>query len=110
MYDIKGDFMKNNELELINKLFLELSQFATATTGRERKLQEKLRKLRQQETVMQFDPATSEKQPYPSHAQQWRDYHGQTAWLVNPWTGAVRHASDIDSDPFGFLIVQGSVD
>lgn len=57
-----------------------------------------------QEAVMRFDPATCELKPYPSHAKQWRRYHGEVAWLYNPWTGTSRTASDIGSDVFGLLI------
>lgn len=59
----------------------------------------------QQHTLMEFDPATGTTKPYPSHADQWRRYHGNDAWLFNPWTGARRHASDVGSDTFGQLIV-----
>lgn len=57
-----------------------------------------------QESLMKFDPADGTAKPYPSHAAQWRDYHGQLAWLYNPWTGTTRHAADVGSDPFGKLI------
>ena len=56
-----------------------------------------------QEVLMQFDPATGDKFPYPSHAAQWRKHHGATAWLINPWTGHRRDARDVGSDPFGLL-------
>ena len=55
--------------------------------------------------LMRFDPATGEERPYPSHAAQWREWHGGMAWLFNPWTGSRRHASDVGSDPYGLLIV-----
>lgn len=54
---------------------------------------------------MRFDPATGEERPYPSHAAQWREWHGHMAWLINPWTGERRRASDVSSDPEGLLIV-----
>ena len=54
--------------------------------------------------LMKFDPAFGTEKPYPSHAQQWRDYHGRTAWLFNPWTGCKRHPADVGSDPFGQLV------
>ncbi len=57
-----------------------------------------------QSKLMAFDPATGEAKPYPSHAAQWRDYHGQAAWLYNPWTGSLRRAYDIGTDCFGLLI------
>lgn len=59
----------------------------------------------QQHTLMSFDPATGEARPYPSHAQQWRDFSGGDAWLFNPWSGERRTAGDVGSDPFGFLIL-----
>lgn len=57
-----------------------------------------------QQELMNYDPATGEAKPYPSHAQQWREYHGyMTAWLFNPWTGERRDARDIGSDVLGRL-------
>ena len=51
----------------------------------------------QQQALMKFDPATGDTKPYPSHAEQWREWHGYgTAWLFNPWTGARRSAGDVD--------------
>ena len=59
----------------------------------------------QQDKLMEFDPATGDRRPYPSHAEQWRLYHGQsTAWLFNPWTGQRRDARDVGSDVHGLLI------
>lgn len=58
-----------------------------------------------QESLMKFDPATGCGLPYPSHAEQWRKHHGQTAWLYNPWTGNARNAQDIGSDVRGVGIV-----
>lgn len=55
--------------------------------------------------LMQFDPATGEARPYPSNAVQYRSYHGDVAWLYNPWTGDARDARDIGSDVHGLLIV-----
>lgn len=61
--------------------------------------------MKQQHSLMKFDPATGEPKPYPSHADQWRDWHGKaTAWLFNPWTGMSRDAGDVGSDTFGHLI------
>lgn len=54
--------------------------------------------------LMQVDPATGEPKPYPSHAEQWRKYNGESAWLFNPWTGKRRDARDVGSDTFGRLI------
>jgi len=61
--------------------------------------------MKGQDKIMQFSPETGEGKPYPSHAQQWRDYHGNMAFLYNPWVGNKRHALDVGSDPFGFGIV-----
>lgn len=62
--------------------------------------------MKQQHTLMKFDPATGEPKPYPSHADQWRKWHGKaTAWLFNPWSGERRDAGDVGSDPFGHLIL-----
>lgn len=59
-----------------------------------------------QDRLMEFDPATREPKPYPSHAEQWRQYHGRkTAWLYNPWTGCQRRAEDVGSDVTGLLIL-----
>ena len=57
-----------------------------------------------QNKLMKFDPATNSPQPYPSHADQYREYHGRVAWLYNPWTGSIRDPRDIGSDVFGLLI------
>lgn len=59
----------------------------------------------QQQALMTFDPATGETKPYPSHAEQWRQWHGySTAWLFNPWTGGRRNAGDVGTDVLGRLI------
>lgn len=50
---------------------------------------------------MKFDPATGIEKPYPSQADQYREYHGKIAWLYNPWTGGSRTPQDIGSDVFG---------
>ena len=56
--------------------------------------------------LMKFDPATGEEKPYPSHAEQWREWHGKsTAFLFNPWWGNRRHAGAVGDDPFGYGIV-----
>ncbi len=58
-----------------------------------------------QDALMKFDPATGEERPYPSHATQWRNWHGTAAWLFDPWTGKRRNAYDVGSDVHGLLIV-----
>lgn len=55
--------------------------------------------------LMKFDPAYGTEKPYPSHPNQYRDYHGKVAWLFNPYTGQSRHPMDIGSDTFGILII-----
>jgi len=62
-------------------------------------------KWRQQSSLMLMDPAYGLMDPYPSHAQQYRDHHGNIAWLFNPWTCTARDPRDIGSDPFGHLII-----
>ena len=58
-----------------------------------------------QSKTMKFDPATGEPRPYPSHAEQWRRWHGHgCAWLFNPWSGERRDARDVGSDINGRLI------
>lgn len=57
-----------------------------------------------QDTLMKFDPASG-RDPYPTHAGQWRKYYPKRAWLWNPWTGNRRAASDVCTDVFGLLIV-----
>ncbi len=61
-------------------------------------------KLAIQDDRMLIDPAFGTDKPYPSHAAQYREYHGRCAWLYNPWTGKDRHPSDIGSDPTGLAI------
>ncbi len=57
-----------------------------------------------QESIMLFDPTDGMTRPYPSHAKQFREWHGLVAWLYNPWTGEKRDVRDIGSDVQGFLI------
>ena len=64
-----------------------------------------LKGVSMQSKLMIFDPASGGEKPYPSHAEQWRIYHGMDAWLFNPWTGARRHPSDVGSDCYGYAII-----
>lgn len=57
-----------------------------------------------QNQPMHFSPEDNSPRPYPSHAEQWRIYHGTVTWLFNPWTGTKRDARDIGSDCFGYAI------
>ena len=57
------------------------------------------------DNLMKFDPATGKEKPYPSHAEQWRKYHGKTAFLYDPFSGNLRDARDVGSDPFGCGII-----
>lgn len=54
---------------------------------------------------MHFDPGTGAPNPYPSHAGQYRKYHGSKAWLFNPWTGAARDPVEVGNDVFGMNLV-----
>ena len=63
-------------------------------------------KVKQQQSLMTHCPATGEPRPYPSHAEQWRAFHGRDiAWLFNPWTGNRRSPQDVGSDVIGVLIL-----
>lgn len=57
-----------------------------------------------QESVMLFDPVTRGEKPFPSHAMQYRQYHGNVTWNYNPWTGSLRYQSDVLIDPCGLNI------
>lgn len=63
-----------------------------------------------QDKLMNYCPATGEPNAYPSHAAQYRKFHGNMAWLWNPWTGKKRHPLDIGSDVFGLLIAPTDID
>jgi len=54
--------------------------------------------------LMKFDPQDGTEKPYPSHAEQYRAYHGKSAWLFSPFTGKRRNAPNVGTDPFGLLI------
>lgn len=63
-----------------------------------------------QDELMKFDPATGKPEPFPSHASQWRLWHGKdNAWLFNPWTGERRDSRDVGSDVSGLLILAGTI-
>jgi hypothetical protein len=62
------------------------------------------RKSPDQSKVMRFSPVNGAPKPYPSHAGQFREYHGDVAWLYNPWTCQARDPRDIGNDPTGLLI------
>jgi len=53
---------------------------------------------------MLFDPANGGREPYPSHAEQYRAHHDRIAWLYSPWSGDRRTAKDVGSDVFGILL------
>jgi hypothetical protein len=57
-----------------------------------------------QQMPIKFSPDTGKENPVPDIANEWRKFHGEIAWIYNPWTGVMRHASDIGSDTFGQLI------
>lgn len=56
--------------------------------------------------LMKFDPVDGSEKPYPSNANQYRNYHGDVAWLYNPWSGDKRDPRDIGSDALGVAIVK----
>lgn len=58
-----------------------------------------------QTTQMKYDPAFGIPRPQPNTAKAWREWHGEAAWLFNPWTGERRSAYDVGSDVFGLLII-----
>ena len=64
-----------------------------------------LKGVNMQNELMKFDPVTGEEKPYPSHADQYRIYHGMVAFLFNPWFGGRRHACDVGSDCYGYAIL-----
>lgn len=57
-----------------------------------------------QSKLMKFDPVGGSRSPYPATAEIYRQYHGDVAWLFNPWTGKKRDPRDIGSDVLGLLI------
>lgn len=59
--------------------------------------------------LLKFDPATGAEKPYPSHAEQYRIYHGNVAWLFNPFTGQRRNAADVGSDCFGYAVTKNTI-
>jgi len=58
----------------------------------------------QDDFVMRFDPADGTPKPSPDYAKPWRSYHGNLAWLYNPWSGVARDAIDVGNDVYGYLI------
>ena len=63
-----------------------------------------------QPQLMKFDPQDGTITPYPSHAGQYREWHGQAAWLYDPWSGNKRSPMDIGTDTLGRAIdSRGSV-
>lgn len=61
-------------------------------------------KKKHEDELMIVDPRNCKERPYPSHAGQFRDFHGFDAWIYNPWTKVIRDSRDIASDPTGLLI------
>lgn len=53
---------------------------------------------------MKFDPQDGSEKPFPSNTSQYRKYHGDAAFLFNPFSGGRRDARDVGSDLFGHLI------
>ena len=90
------DLVSSEDNKIIKKI--------RAKTNKIGELKETLAAIKGQYHLMKYDPASGEKAPYPSHAGQWREWHGRTAWIWNPWTSIMRDPRDIGSDPFGHLI------
>lgn len=59
-------------------------------------------------SLMKFDPATGEKDPIPNEAKHYRNFHGDVAWIYNPYSGEKRDPRDIGSDVLGFGIIAGA--
>jgi len=55
--------------------------------------------------LMKYCPAYGTLNPYPSEANQYREYRGTIAWLFNPYTGEPRDPRDIGSDVNGLALV-----
>ncbi len=60
--------------------------------------------MSQDSVEMKYDPADGGMAPSPNIASHWRTFNGDTAWMYNPWTGELRDARDVGSDPQGMLI------
>jgi hypothetical protein len=58
-----------------------------------------------QSLPMLYDPRTGLWGAEPATADKWRAYHGQEAWIYNPWTGTRRDNRDVGTDVLGLLIV-----
>ena len=93
------------ELNELRKQVEKLTEESVVLRASSRSKLETISSLELQNILMKFDPATGEERPYPSHAAQWREWHGGTAWLFDPWTGRRRDARDVGSDVHGLLIV-----
>jgi ATP-dependent protease HslVU (ClpYQ) peptidase subunit len=63
------------------------------------------KKTEQQHLPMIFDPATGLGIIGINIADEYRKWHGNKAWLYNPWTGEPRDPRDIASNVFGQLII-----
>lgn len=96
------------DLEAAEKAVTEAYRRGYATGQEEVEMIDRLdakgRDQAMQDALMKFDPSTGEERPYPSHATQWRNWHGTAAWLFDPWTGKRRNAYDVGSDVHGLLI------
>ena len=55
--------------------------------------------------LMLYDPIRGIPKPYPSEAEQFREYTKHEAWYYDPYTGYNRSPDEISSDPVGHLIV-----
>ena len=59
-----------------------------------------------QNALMKFDPATGEQRPYPSHAAQWRKWHGsRNGMAFRSFDGAAPRCARRRQRYTGLLIV-----
>lgn len=98
--ELREALRKTDAVETLASWWPNLERFAREV--------ERLTIGKQQVEVMRFDPATGNIAPHPSSAREYRKFHGNVAWLFNPWTGKRRDPRDIGSDVMGELIVPSS--
>ena len=59
--------------------------------------------------LMSYCPITGERYPYPSTPETHRLVYTGMTWKYNPYSGTIRNALDIESDPYGLGIVQDGI-
>ena len=92
-----GNYVSNIQSETV-------LQSLIANALRELEVEVNCTNVSRQGALLKFDPVDGSKKPYPSSAKQYRSYHGNVAWLYNPWNGKKRNPFDIGNDVFGLLI------